>query len=461
MAATEDLVSYLKSVKSSSDESLHDHIHKIFRSVVYDKPSNPVDSFEDYSYSVKKAEQKAAQTKLRYNANKFEGWIWSTRELLARKTEENEEGDVIESVPDALPMMPNFQVHSEMLKWAGVYFGEEDSYVIQLSLKKLANASGATGIRFWGKIYGVKADYYIAEGSGGNAAEEGEEEPPEDMERKGVGINTLTYWATTDLRQQEWTELPDLMPNQLGISRNIRMLFTGDLEAKMYTNPHFIGREKHYLRAQIGRISHATTIVPSGMYEVNEEEQAEIGPTEEYVIPDTPDLASLDAWSHYTPNILKNCRISHPAPIPPEDTEITEEEMMEAILAQDPVIERIRTIDQDEPLSGYNTAWIHKKAGDQTIYLNPQGEEVCNGLNIFKSLRWPGALTVQQNGKWVQIYLGNGLKGGTETYYPISPPVILEEPEDIEEQYEPNPEFPPSSDVDEDEEEGSAQESES
>lgn len=42
-----------------------------------------------------------------------------------------------------------------MLKWAGIYFGEEDSYFIQMALKKLMAKSGASTLRFWGKIYGT------------------------------------------------------------------------------------------------------------------------------------------------------------------------------------------------------------------------------------------------------------------------------------------------------------------
>lgn len=63
---------------------------------------------------------------------------------------------------------------------------------------------------------------------------------------------------------------------------------------------------------------------------------------------------------------------------------------------------------------------------------------------MFKSLRWPGAITVQQYDKWVQIYVGHGIKGGTETYYPVNPPCIHQEPEDPQEQYEPNPKDPPA-----------------
>jgi hypothetical protein len=41
-----------------------------------------------------------------------------------------------------------------MLKWAGLGFCEEDNYRLSISLKLLLKESGATNLRFWGKIYG-------------------------------------------------------------------------------------------------------------------------------------------------------------------------------------------------------------------------------------------------------------------------------------------------------------------
>ena len=51
-----------------------------------------------------------------------------------------------------------------MFEWAGIGFGEIEAYRIMKSLKKLAIDSGAGNIRFFGKINGTQADYYIAEG---------------------------------------------------------------------------------------------------------------------------------------------------------------------------------------------------------------------------------------------------------------------------------------------------------
>lgn len=100
------------------------------------------------------------------------------------------------------------------------------------------------------------------------------------------------------------------------------------------------------------------------MYEINEEEATDIALKEEYTLPKTPQLASLAAWVHHTPNILKANRISHMTPVPPEESEITEEEMMAAILDQDPLVPRLRPLGEDAPLPEFSTAWVHKTAGD-------------------------------------------------------------------------------------------------
>lgn len=57
----------------------------------------------------------------------------------------------------------------------------------------------------------------------------------------------------------------------------VKVLFTGDLERRIFTNPFFDGCEKHYLRAQIARISHSTSLIPKGlMRPVEDSETREI-----------------------------------------------------------------------------------------------------------------------------------------------------------------------------------------
>ena len=107
-------------------------------------------------------------------------------------------------------------------------------------------------ITFFGKIYGTQKDYYIVEAT--------EIDPPEnfnydnDMEkRKEDGINKNVFYVTNDLFEK-WVELPDVKPSQIKASRLIKYTFTGNLENPIYSNPTFIGQEKHFLRCIIARI---------------------------------------------------------------------------------------------------------------------------------------------------------------------------------------------------------------
>lgn len=92
-------------------------------------------------------------------------------------------------------------------------------------------------MKLWGKILCSGKDYYVAEG----VAEGGDDgELPPNVEPRGTGVNKLTYYVTNDLLQ-EWNELPLVTPEHIQQARKIKYLFTGDLEAKVTTNPHFPG----------------------------------------------------------------------------------------------------------------------------------------------------------------------------------------------------------------------------
>jgi radial spoke head protein 4A len=103
---------------------------------------------------------------------------------------------------------------------------------------------------------------------------EGEEEEGENVdpkkEKRGEGVNTYAYWVADNVLE-EWIQIPDLAPNELEASRKIKVLFTGNLERDIITNPFFFGKEKHYLIAQIARISHGTTVTPHRLFRFVEE----------------------------------------------------------------------------------------------------------------------------------------------------------------------------------------------
>lgn len=148
------------------------------------------------------------------------------------------------------------------------------------------------------------------------AAEGGEEgaEPIEGFEARGTGVNKFVYWVCNS-PLGEWTQLPDLNPNDIPNARSIKFYFSGDLDANICTNPFFYQTEKVYLRAQIARIAHSTTLVQAGSYkfteETNEREIEVNAPEEpaegEAVIPppNAKDLSDLRKWVHFTPSILQ------------------------------------------------------------------------------------------------------------------------------------------------------------
>ena len=87
------------------------------------------------------------------------------------------------------------------------------------------------------------------------------------------------------------------------------MHFTGDLEHKIITNPFFFKTEKTYLRAQIARIVHSTTIIPKGLYKTQPENEKELDENPDadnpFVPPNSLKMGSADNWVHYPANILK------------------------------------------------------------------------------------------------------------------------------------------------------------
>lgn len=93
----------------------------------------------------------------------------------------------------------------------------------------------------------------------------------------------------------------------------IKYQFTGYLNAEIDSCPPFPGKERHLLRATVARITHATTICPKGLYEIDEETQ-EIKLAEEFALPGVDELKSLEVWGHRFPNILKVGRCSHTVP---------------------------------------------------------------------------------------------------------------------------------------------------
>ena len=124
----------------------------------------------------------------------------------------------------------------------------------------------------------------------------------------------------------------------------ISKLFTGDLNAEVKSCPPFPGKERHLLRAQLARIQHTTEICPKGMYELDEETGL-VKFSDEFTVPGTGELSSLEAWAHLNQVLLKAGRCMHAEPVGLDDE--AKEEYMTKKAESDKTEERFRAIVED------------------------------------------------------------------------------------------------------------------
>ena len=86
-------------------------------------------------------------------------------------------------------------------------------------------------------------------------------------------------------------------------------------------------------------------------------------------------------------------------------------------------------------------AWTSKIVGDVQPFtlVAPKEGTVSYGVNVLRSQRWPGAVTVSKGGKFTSIYVGYGLKRGGTTQMPSAPEEVIADPPEPTEQPEPTP----------------------
>mmetsp|Transcript_13608 Transcript_13608/g.15256 ORF Transcript_13608/g.15256 Transcript_13608/m.15256 type:complete len:391 (+) Transcript_13608:311-1483(+) len=370
--------------------------------------------------------------------------------IIALFPQKPQEGGDPDDAPEAISAgkLSDFQADSEILQWAGVGFGQDETFRLQASLTKLSVTSASEKLRFWGKIYGTERDYYVAEGFIAASGDEEEGEKPKGFEERGSGVNEFVYWVAND-SLSDWTVLPDATPVLLKATRGIKVKFTGDLEKKIITNPFFFGEEKYYLRAQISRITHSTTIMPGGLHKLTEDSPKEIEAIEfeeesKAYKPSTESQSVLPSWVHAKKSILNSNRVSHLEPEGDEFGDKEPEEIQKILDQRDPSEARLKPLSEDASQSGEDSAWTIRLLGDQTRTPGLNGKTKHHGVVVVKSTVWIGSITCWKEDSYIQIYIGDGLKNENKTYYPILPPTIPEDPVDLEEVSEPNPSEAPA-----------------
>jgi len=465
--------------------SLHEHLVRLSRKLAEEKPGEALAQIETLSRHLKQSnfrgqgapddtiaivpDAEADDARLQ--------WCGDILKLVRPPSEPT-------AAPKVLGAVQDFLRDAAMFRWAGIGFDQQESYHIGCSLRMLASESPSLeSVRLWGKILGTEADYYIAEGvlksvpKVVNADGTPEKAPvlpdsPEfDIEPRGEGANTFTYWVSSG-GCAPWTRLPAARASHILAARTMKRLMTGKLDSPVLSMPWFPGKERHLLRAQIARISATCTLAARGWYELDEEAgDNKLKESEDPAgsFPSQEEMASDAGWVHRMQCLNKIGKCSYPdidgiteslgEGITPEQSKA-----LKAIAAQNEAEGEAKAIlsgvdadlsevkpDGDE---GNVVAWSFKVFGDKGLFRFGDADKT-HQVTAARSMIWPGAATVAQGTKFANIYIGYAMKCGTllptkpdtglpliENTAPFSPLVpddIMDEPQDLEEHDEPNP----------------------
>jgi radial spoke head protein 4/6 len=150
---------------------------------------------------------------------------------------------------------------------------------------------------------GTEKDYYVVEGSA-PAAEDGVDRGAA-FEPRGTGINQFAYWVSTS-PEGPWEPLDDCEPVDLEQARSFKVAFTGCLDREIITNPFYFKKERHYLRAQIARITQTCKLMPANVYRLKEDDPTDVeenipedGDNPVAPVPTTDQMVHLSAWVHF------------------------------------------------------------------------------------------------------------------------------------------------------------------
>jgi len=409
-------------MKEEGNSSVYQHMTELVMKLITEQPADALSQFEAISTSLKGKSYpdfgvggltngKAASDEL----NAARAALLASQLAVLKAPAADEEGNGGPGEP-----VQNLSEESSFLEYGGVSLGRTESFRLHLSLKHLAAKFPAKNIRWWGRLFGRKGDYLVAEG----VMETGEGEEGDDdkdalgnnIQKTGEGPNKFTYFVSSGLGQP-WTRLPRVTPHQLIAARSLRRYLTGDLTAEVAGHPPFPGTELNFLRATLALVSAGTAIAPSGVFiAVEGDENGAIEPNGEEF--DAPDLSTVDGWVHTALDINALGRTKRNPPVVGADgEEVPDENAPEPSVPLKPLSEDPPV---DEAAEEGGGAWDIKSF---PIVGLAEGEE-ASGPRVARSLRWPGAVTVGWGKKYTSAYVGWGLPVVTAPYQPSLPAPI-------------------------------------
>ncbi|BBM96751.1 radial spoke head protein 4/6 [Marchantia polymorpha subsp. ruderalis] len=517
MMSTEEALNCLKQSSTVTGDSVFTHLSELLRHILASRPNNAVDVLET-SFLLKAT---------RYISKESSGFLregrdpkdvqavasfldlFSTKEVVeapddpktkdkkpkpdAEGSEDTEtvdtetETEETEAEPTNEFEAENLLADSVFMDAVGIGLGRIETHMIMLALKKLGDdpALGITTLRFFGKIFGTRRNYFVfeskvgGEGEGGQEGDEAEgteeggeseeggagagakavkEEPltfPPNVKddvpvEEGAGPNANVYWVCNRL-DEKCVRLPAVTPLQISTARKIKKFLTGDLEAEVTAVPPFPGVEKNFLRAQIARISAGTQLAPEGFFSASgggEDDQsgAELTANEEWARPADAELGALTAWVHRQLYIRRTGRCAdYEKPEPEEGQEESEsagETETETEATDDgegteggddgAATEDGEKSSPEEPEEIPEPLRTVDADADVADGVKPWSVSFSSSIAGFKnqvvclrSLVWPGAFALATPSKFNNIYVGFAVKNSD--YVPPVPPAMQKE----------------------------------
>ena len=414
--------------------SVYSHLTDVLATMLDEnvQPADALDAFESISKSVKAKAFTAASATAppaptsAPDADATSAWQQGASELLKPARGEDEEideeaGEIGDRDVGNLPMQ------MELMAWAGVGISAEDAYRVHLSIIKLANGTGLSSARFFGKILGTGADYYVVEAKlddDGEGPDEPADPPEVPAEERGTGCNACVYFVTND-PAAPWVQLPDVTPAQLSAAASIRKYVTGDLAAPVRAYPVFPGAEKEYVRALIARVTHATILCPADKFKLEGDDGetktvVEVDREDEEAPPPLPPAAMVKhaSWVKYYMGILKIGRTTN------LDREMEEDDDGNEVPVGPEPEPELQALAPIEPAE-WSVTMVPRLGGAPVA--------------VARSLRWAGAYAacITKEEVFVNMYFGYGHDALDGPFMPAPPPPIMQDPDDLTEEDDP------------------------
>ncbi|DBA92418.1 hypothetical protein WJX77_007770 [Trebouxia sp. C0004] len=413
----QEAIAFTQKISSTDGTSFYDHLTDVVMKILNEQPTDPVNLLQT-SLMVKKAANSLApdsaqglslQAPPDSSDSAALSKVFGMTELpINPETGEPEEAEA----PNEYEC-ENVLNDAALMEACGVGLSRSDMYGVMMVCKQLGEDPklGVATVRFFGKVLGVYADYYVFETTLKEQPEEDEAVGPNEVpsEKGGAGANGYTYFVCNNLGGA-LSRLPPVKPAHIKAARQIKKFVSGKLHVQVSAYPPFPGTEAHFLRAQLARIAASTVLCPAGLFTANEE--GGLDKAEDFTPPAPTDLGTAGAWAHRYPHLKKQGRTTVFTKEVPEGEEAPEPTEEESEQGPEP----LSTLDKDTEVEG-GEAW--------TPLFSSTNSGVKNQVAGVRSNMWPGAAAVASGAAFTNVYVGWGVKTGP--FLPLPPPPVAQE----------------------------------